>query len=196
MSYLWLLDNGHGIDTAGKRSPVWSDRTQLFEYEFNRSIIERLKIQLDFAGIQYVELVPELTDVSLRNRVHRANHYYGLHNCIFVSIHANAGGGTGWEVYTSRGFTRSDNIATVFYNHADRSFPEMTMRQEWDDGDPDKEADFYVLRHTLMPAILTENFFMDTYDPDCKMLMNEAVRDQIAHAHYSAMFEIEMNGNY
>mgnify|MGYP000817767973 FL=1 len=33
-----LIDNGHGRATAGKRSPVWPDGKQLFEYEFNRDI--------------------------------------------------------------------------------------------------------------------------------------------------------------
>ena len=31
-----LLDNGHGYDTPGKRSPIWPDGSQLFEWEFNR----------------------------------------------------------------------------------------------------------------------------------------------------------------
>ena len=39
--YLWLLDPGHGIDTPGKRSPLWPDGTQLMEFEFNRDIVRR-----------------------------------------------------------------------------------------------------------------------------------------------------------
>lgn len=34
-----LLDNGHGYDTPGKRSPIWPDGSQLFEWEFNRDIV-------------------------------------------------------------------------------------------------------------------------------------------------------------
>ena len=34
-----LLDNGHGCDTPGKRSPVWPDGRQLLEWEFNRDIV-------------------------------------------------------------------------------------------------------------------------------------------------------------
>ena len=37
-----LLDNGHGQETPGKRSPVWADGSQLFEYEFNRDIVRRI----------------------------------------------------------------------------------------------------------------------------------------------------------
>ena len=37
-----LIDNGHGVDTKGKRSPVWPDGRQLFEWEFNRDIAKRV----------------------------------------------------------------------------------------------------------------------------------------------------------
>ena len=40
------------------------------------------------------------------------------------------------------------------------------LRTDYTDGDPDMEADFYILRHTTAPAVLTENFFMDSH-PDC-----------------------------
>ena len=35
---LIIIDEGHGRDTPGKRSPLWSDGTQLYEWEFNRFI--------------------------------------------------------------------------------------------------------------------------------------------------------------
>ena len=40
--YLWLLDNGHGETTPGKRSPIFDDGRQLFEYEFNRAVVTRM----------------------------------------------------------------------------------------------------------------------------------------------------------
>ena len=46
-----LLDNGHGYDTPGKRSPIWPDGSQLFEWEFNRDIVSRIEILLKKAGI-------------------------------------------------------------------------------------------------------------------------------------------------
>ena len=38
-----ILDPGHGFNTEGKRSPVWEDGTQLFEWEFNRDIARAVK---------------------------------------------------------------------------------------------------------------------------------------------------------
>ena len=91
--YLWLLDNGHGKDQKGKRSPLFSDGSQLLEWEFNRDIVKRMQPALDKAGVQYNVVVPEENVGSfLRERVRRANQQtspLGLSK-IFVSIHANA----------------------------------------------------------------------------------------------------------
>jgi N-acetylmuramoyl-L-alanine amidase len=194
MSYLWLLDNGHGSDTAGKRSPVWPDGRQLREYEFNRDIVYRMMLLLDPLGVDYEIISPELYDIGLSARTRRANAFHNEYNCIYVSVHANAGGGTGWSVFTSKGETRSDTIATVFWNTAQAHFPWARMREDfYSDGDADKEANFKVLKYTKMPAILTENFFMDTLEPDCEYLMSEVGRAAIAAMHVDAIVQVENN---
>jgi len=189
MRPLVILDNGHGEETSGKRSPKWSDGTQLFEYEFNRDIVKRIAEKLDKEGIKYHILVPELNDVPLKERVSRANKLYDTYNkqAFLVSVHANAGGGTGWEVFTSKGQTNSDPIATIFFEEAQREFaPEWRMRLDCSDGDPDKEENFYILRNTKGPAILTENFFMDT-EKDCRLIMSEEGRNRVADVHVRAI---------
>ncbi len=191
MSTLWILDNGHGIDTPGKRSPVY-DGVQLLEYEFTRDIVNRIAILLGWAGIEYTNLVPETNDISLMERVRRANVWGD--NSVYVSIHANAGGGRGIEVYTSPGQTKSDAIATIFLQSFNNVFPETRIRTDISDGDPDKEANFAVLTKTLMPAILTESFFMDTKAECQKYLMTDEGRQLIAVAHYQAIMNIEKGG--
>lgn len=190
MKPIVLLDNGHGKETAGKRSPVWSDGSQLFEWEFNRDIVRRITKKLEADGIPYRVLVPEETDISLTERARRANEITKENNgkAYVLSIHANAGGGTGWEVYTSPGQTPSDAIATVFFEEAGREFvPDgWRMRSDYSDGDPDKEADFAILTKTTCPAILTENFFMDT-EKDCRFIMSEDGRERIANMHVAAI---------
>lgn len=193
--YIWLFDNGHGgiIDgvpqTPGKRSPIWPDGTQLIEGEFNRDIVNRLITLCDRQKIECINLVPEETDVPRSERINRANDIYKSNKkCIYLSIHANAGGGRGWEVYTSFGETKSDRIATVFFDQVKKEFGQITMRCDYSDGDPDKEKpQFDVLLYTHMPAILTENFFMDNYQ-ECKdFLMSALGRDRIARAHFNAI---------
>jgi N-acetylmuramoyl-L-alanine amidase len=190
MKPIVLLDNGHGKETAGKRSPVWSDGSQLFEWEFNRDIVRRISEKLEADGIPYRILVPEETDISLTERARRANEIAKENNgkAYVLSIHANAGGGTGWEVYTSPGQTPSDAIATVFFEEAGREFvPDgWRMRSDYSDGDPDKEANFAILTKTTCPAILTENFFMDT-EKDCRFIMSEDGRERIANMHVAAI---------
>lgn len=184
MAKIVLFDNGHGVDTPGKRSPVWADKTQLFEWEFNRDLVRRIILKCYRAGIRAVKLVPETYDVPLAERCKRANQWFdGCDGeCIIVSIHANAGGGTGFEVYTSPGETKADEIATALIEQLQQDFPEIKMRKDLADGDPDKEANFYILKHTKAPAILAENLFMDN-EQDCRLLMAEDFRERLADSY-------------
>ena len=190
-----LLDNGHGgivngkYTTAGKRSPIWNDGSQLFEGEFNRAIVNRIIEKLTQLRIPYVNIAPEYWDVRLATRVKRANEY-PANNSLYVSIHSNAGGGNGSEMFTSIRPTRSDKFATIFGEEFKAEFQNENLREDWSDGDLDKERNFYVLKHTKMPAILTENFFMDN-ERECKQyLMTNEGRDRIAQYHVKAIQKI------
>lgn len=191
-----LLDNGHGKETPGKRSPVWSDGKQLFEYEFNRDIVRRIANMCDAEGVRYQIITPELTDIPLKDRCKRVNSYYTYYRAqhidtFLLSIHANAGGGTGWECYTSKGLTAADAMATTLYECAEAEFSGdgWRLRTDYTDKDPDKEADFYILKHTICPAVLTENFFMDT-EHDCRFIMSEEGRARVARMHFEAIRKI------
>lgn len=193
MSKVVILDGGHGVDCAGKRSPIWGDGSQLFEWEFNRDIVRRIAAMLKAEGIKFEILVPEDNDVSLPERCRRANviHADCGNNAVLFSVHGNAGGGTGWECYTSVGQTKADAIATVLCEEAEKEFaPDgWKMRFDYIDGDPDKESQFYILKHTVCPAVLSENFFMDT-EKDCRFMMSDAGRERIAKVHYNTIKRI------
>lgn len=112
----------------------------------------------------------------------------GAGNCLLLSIHANAGGGTGWEVWTSKDRTRADDYAEIFYRHAEAAFPEFRLRSDTTDGDHDKESDFAIPKESACPAVLTENFFMDT-ERDCRFILSDEGRDRIARMHIEALLE-------
>jgi N-acetylmuramoyl-L-alanine amidase len=191
MKPIIILDNGHGKETHGKRSPLWNDGSQLLEYEFNRDIVKRIVAMLQKNNIAYHVLVPEDTDIPLQERCKRANtitqQWNG--NAILISIHANAGGGSGWECYTSEGITKADYYASILCGQCKHDFPEWKMRFDTSDGDDDKESPFYILTHTVCPAMLSENFFMDT-EKDCRFILSEAGRNRIAKAHVEAIIKM------
>lgn len=197
--FYWILDNGHGgiIDgeyqTEGKRSPAWKDKQmdQLFEGEFNRKVVKILSGLLENEDIPHTILVPEQIDISLEDRVRRVGRICRKHpNAVLVSIHANAGGGSGFEVFTSVGETLSDKIATVFCEQYQKDLPDFKFRTDRTDGDPDKESQFYLLRKTACPAILTENLFMDNKE-ECKFLLSIEGVAQIATVHAQAIAKCE-----
>ena len=64
----------------------------------------------------------------------------------------------------------------------DISLPERCRRTDYTDGDPDMEADFYLLRHTTASAVLTENFFMDSH-PDCAFLLSKEGQQSLVDLH-------------
>ena len=151
-------------------------------------------------NIECVNLVDTQEDISLRKRTDAANDIYReqLQNdgkpCIYVSVHANGfsqESAHGWGVYTSPGETKSDKIASVLYVRAEEEFPNHKMRKDTTDGDADKEANFWVLRKVVMPAILSENFFM-TNREESKLLLSEEGRDRIAKIHFDMIQEIEL----
>jgi N-acetylmuramoyl-L-alanine amidase len=189
-----LLDNGHGslingtYTTPGKRVD-WGDAGTIYEGEFNRAIVGGIIEQLTQLGIRYVNIAPEYWDVRLETRVRRAN-LYSAHDSVFISIHSNAGGGEGCEFFTSPGQTRSDSMATIFGQEFKREFPNRILRTDFSDGDLDKERRFYVLTRTKMPAILTENFFMDNREEFENILNTREGRQRITDYHVRAIQRI------
>ncbi len=206
---MWLFDPGHGgiIDeeyqTSGKRSPKWEDGRQLFEGEFNRAIVSRvikLMDKAEYPCMNTMDMVVERSnkykdtreDIPLKERTYAANDYYTnvSENCILASFHANAGGGTGHETYTSPGWTEADPFATEVINELISEFPELRLRKDDKDGDNDKEAKFWMVMQTYMPSFLMEFAFMDTLNPDCLLLLSPIGRDRFASAVFRAITTI------
>ncbi len=190
-----LIDNGHGslingkYQTAGKRKD-WQDKGIIYEGEFNKAIVNGIIEQLTFFKIPYVNIAPEYWDVRLETRVKRANKY--AHKSFYLSVHSNAGGGHGSEMYTSLGDTKSDKIATIFGEEFQKEFPNRRLRTDYSDGDLDKERRFYVLTRTKMPAVLTENFFMDNFEEFRDILNTKAGRQKIIDYHVNAIIRAKV----
>lgn len=183
-----LLDPGHGNNTPGKRSPDG----RFLEYRFNREIASRLNARLLQLGYDSRIIVPEQEDIPLAERCRRVNavcQTLGKENVILISIHANASGNgsqwmsaQGWSAYTSKGQTKADILAECLYDAAAANLPGKRIRTDSSDGDRDWEENFYILRRTICPAVLTENFFYDSKD-DLAFLESEEGRQAVVQCH-------------
>lgn len=190
-----LIDNGHGENTPGKRSPDG----RLLEYLYTREVADNVVARLRARGYDAERIVKEFTDVSLHERVRRVNDVcseFGAKNVILVSIHCNAAGdGTewlkakGWSCYTSIGKTKADELANCFYQSAEEKMNgQRRLRKNFSDGDPDWEAGFYMLSKTRCTAVLTENFFMDNKE-DVAYLLSAEGREAIVATHVNAIIK-------
>lgn len=182
-----LIDPGHGIDTLGKRSPDGLFR----EYLWNRQVADLILEGLVSAGVDASLVVTETNDVTLRNRVNRVNticNRVGASNVLLVSVHANAAGNgsawmnaRGWSCYTSKGKTKSDQVAECLYDAFEEEFQDRKIRKDMSDGDRDWEENFYVLQKSKCPAVLLENFFYDNRE-ECAWMLQEETKKRIASA--------------
>ena len=189
-----LIDNGHGHNTPGKRSPDGKFR----EYAYNREIAKRIVADLIDRGYDAELLVPEDNDISLEERVRRVNKICLASDpscVILVSIHINAAGNgskwtnaTGWSVYTCKGQTASDKLAECLCEAAIKNFPGKRIRTDYSDGDSDWEENFYILRKSHCAAVLTENFFMDNKS-DLEYLQSRAGKQAVIDTHVEGIIE-------
>lgn len=178
-----LIDNGHGENTKGKRSPYGSFR----EYAYAREIADDIVRELAKRGYEAERIVKESSDVPLQERARRVNEVcgrMGTKNVLLVSIHCNAAGdgsqwmkARGWSAYTSKGKTKADELAESLYMAASCHLTGVPIRRDNSDGDSDWEENFYILTKTKCPAVLTENFFMDNKEDVAYLMSTEGKRN-------------------
>jgi len=178
--YKYILDNGHGLNTVKKESKVWKDGTQLKEYLFNRDIVKLLSFMLKDDNIDFEILVPELKDISLSERVKRANNLGKNRESILISVHGNQF--TDPKVFgiETHYYKAGKEIAEIFQDKLKVLSKNRGIKQ----------SDFYIIKHTSMPAILTENGFYSNRD-ECREMLSKDFQYEIALQHYKAIKEIE-----
>lgn len=178
------LDAGHGINTAGKRSP---DGT-LLEYEFNRDVVNRTKKILEKHDVKVILTCLDDNDVSLKERCDIANKAKAD---LFASFHANAlstededgnlifNSASGWEIYVISKGGKAEQLAKKIHKYSqglglkDRGI---------------KVGNFQVLRDTNMPAVLIEHGFY-TNKEECEKLKSDSFRQRCAEADAKGILE-------
>lgn len=195
MSKVVILGTAHGSNVPGKRSPDGKFR----EYKFSREVIAMLKPRLESYGITvFVDMPsdevprPGNTELSLRCKfVNGICSKFGKEHCVYVSIHVNAAGSDdqwhdarGFAVYVSRSCSAASKrlakvICDLAINRGLRGNRSVPKEHYW-------QADFYVIKNTSCPAILTENLFQDNH-ADVEFLSSQKGKEAIASLHLDAL---------
>ncbi|MGB4385885.1 MAG: N-acetylmuramoyl-L-alanine amidase [Caldicoprobacterales bacterium] len=175
MAYKVAIDNGHGYNTAGKRTPKMPDGRVIREWEFNHPTAKKLEAELKRCGLQTVMVSDTKDDTPLATRVDRANKAKAD---IFVSIHYNAfkgvwGSHGGIETFHYPGSTKGKKLAELVQKELVKA---TGLRNRGV-----KTNNFYVLRHTKIPAILCECGFMDNLE-EAKLMLDEKHQQKVAEA--------------
>jgi len=99
---------------------------------------------------------------------------------VFISVHINGGGGTGYESYV---LNRNDRPTNSLQDNLNREIlaANAPYGKKAHGGNPIKSADYAVLRGTNMPAVLTENLYLDS--ADANTLRDEGYLKAIGQAH-------------
>ena len=185
--YLIALDDGHGMNTSGKRTPPLTEDLYIDgklvrkkgevikENEFNRAVVKYLAEALKRCGFDVLLVAPTDEDTPLATRVSRANN---ANADAYVSNHYNALGSI-WQTkakglvtiihYNHQSKTKvlANNVHEELWKlHSDHNCTNYGVRTDTDISG----YSLYVLRNTKMPAILTESGFMDNMTEVVDML--------------------------
>lgn len=141
----FIIDIGHQDNDSGA-----VNKDGIREVDVNLAIAKYLITILERHNIDVT-----VTTGSLANRV-KVEHALAPH--LFVSIHTNAGGGDGSEIYCFKLGGNEERLANKILNHI--------VSDGVNNSRGVKPANFYVLAKTLCPAILIETAFIDSKDFD------------------------------
>ena len=180
-----LIDNGHGENTPGKRSPDG----RLREWAYSREIADMVVAGLRKLGIDAERIVKEDTDVPLSERCRRANAVYKEtgKKAILISIHCNAAGSgaswmnaKGWSVFVSNNASSNSKKLADCLAQVAECIPipvrkQMPEREYW-------EQNLAICRDTNCPAVLTENFFQDNKE-DVEYLLTAEGKHDVVRIH-------------
>lgn len=170
-----VLDAGHDAANLANRSPDGS----YYEHEFCLDMAKRMGAHLRRCGVTVVETRPDGAAVSLAERCAIANKIKDLD--LFVSLHSNAAGGSGWS--SARGWSaylygaggeREQAAGAILARVRETGAAVRSAPIVYD-------PSLYVLKHTAAPAVLIEHAF-HTNEADVENLKSADWRSAVAEA--------------
>lgn len=169
-----FIDPGHGGTDPG------AGANSLLEKYLTLAISLRIRALLeDYENVQVKLSRDDDTTLSLKQRTDMANKWGADY---LISVHINAGGGQGYEDFIYNDAS-SASIARQNVMHAEiTKYLGMTDRGE-------KRGNLHMVRESKMPAILTENGFIDNA-ADATKLKQSSFIDKIAQGHVDGLVKI------
>jgi len=150
-------------------------------------------VHANAAPTWYLYLNDIWVQYNSRTPGHKDFFYANLNNSSLVRDIGGWNSVRGIEIYTSIGETRSDLCATIIMEEVSAAgIPDlMPVRADYlSDGDVDKEANYYVLKNTVMPAVLIECGFM-TNKEDVKLMSDPTFQELLALSWLNAIQRIQ-----
>lgn len=167
-----VIDAGHGLPNDPGAS-----YNGLKEAELTLKIAKKIKKKLKKYDVKVKMTRSTNKFLTLTQRTNIANNWGAD---AFISVHINSGGGTGFESFIYNGGTSSNTKTLQNKVHA-AIMNEIDVRDRGK-----KQANFAVVRQTTMPAILTENLFVDG---DNNLLKKNKVLNQLADGHVAGIVD-------
>ena len=143
------VDKGHTVQNGGVCGACGLLKESVENRPVGNKVIEKLRI-LGHTVIDCSCDYSKDRDEQLAAIVKKAN---AQKLDLFLSLHLNAGGGTGAEVYTTNTSRAKSEAKKLIDTYCNRTGFKNRGH---------KYAEFYVLRHTVAPAMLIEMAFVDT----------------------------------
>jgi len=174
-----FINGGHGGDDPG------CSGYGLVEKELTHFLISLIGEEI-LSMTSAVEVMgyqsQEVWSIAKRKIIYEANLFSPD---LFVSVHVNSGGGTGFESFIhSNADDKTIAMRNLFHNEVKAWLLSQGIKMH-DGGTPGgemKAEDFYVLGWAKCPAILTENLFIDN-PSEAALLKDEAFLRGLAKAH-------------
>lgn len=171
-----FIDPGHGGSDSGAQGNGLQEKNLTLEISKKirdmLSAYENIQVRLSREGDQ---------TLSLKQRTDMANSWGAE---FLLSVHINAGGGTGYEDYRHDKVSISSpagRIQAVIHNTITAAIQRYGVRDRGV-----KSANFHMLRESHMPALLTENLFIDNVS-DAALLKQSGFINAIARGHVNGL---------
>jgi len=168
-----VIDSGHGGRDPGACG------FGLQEKDLTLNIAQKIMRQLAQYPVEVTLTRASDYTVSLEERIKMANQENAV---LFLSIHINAEGGTGFESYIHP----AARVTTITYQTKIHAAVIAFLRGEGVVDRGMKRKNFYVLRKTKMPAVLCENLFIDN-EKDIGLLKSETFLNDLAGAYVNGI---------